>query len=85
MRAKLTFQRFKYRPLINCNGNQMFSEGNRIIVIKMFFATPFSDLFRLQFNNENLLIDLYVNITFQQRKQLLHERIRDHIMQMLKL
>jgi len=33
-----------------CTGNQMFSEGNRIIVIKTFFATPFSDLFRLEIN-----------------------------------
>ena len=42
----------------------MFSEGNRIIVIKTFFATPFSDLFRLKINFEFLRIDLYFNITF---------------------
>ena len=63
----------------------MFSEGNRIIVIKMFFAIPFSDLFRLAINYEILLIDLSSTSTFYQRKQLLHERIRDHFTHMLKL
>ena len=53
--------------------------GNRIIVLETFFATSFSDLFRLKINYEILAIDLHVNITFCERKQLLHERIRDHI------
>jgi len=57
----------------------MFSEGNRIIVIKTFFATPFSDLFRLEINSEILPIVLCLYIPFQQRKQLVHVRIRDHI------
>ena len=59
--------------------------GNRIIVIKTFFATPFSDLFRLNINCKILLIDLYFKITFHQGKQLLYERIRDYITHMLKL
>jgi hypothetical protein len=59
----------------------MFSEGNRIIVIKTFFATSFSDLFRLEINYQILAIDLGFNIPFQQRKQLVHVRIRDHITQ----
>ena len=63
----------------------MFSEGIRIIVIKTFFATPFSDLFRLVINYKILSMDLYFNITFYQRKQLLHERIRDHFTHVLKL
>ena len=58
--------------------------GNRIIVIDTFFATPFSDLFRLPINDEILLINRYFNITLCERKQLLRERIRDHITQMLK-
>lgn len=63
----------------------MFSEGIRIIVIKTFFAIPFSDLFRLNINYEILTIDPHFNITFCDRKQLLHERIRDHFTHMLKL
>ncbi len=63
----------------------MFSEGNRIIVIKTFFATPFSDLFRLEINYDFLLIDLSFNLPFCKRKQLLKGRIRDRIMQTLKL
>ena len=63
----------------------MFSEGIRIIVIKTFFATPFSDLFRLKINYEFLLIELNCNITFYERKQLLYERIRDHFTHLLKL
>ena len=63
----------------------MFSEGNRIIVIKTFFATPFSDLFRLKINYKILPIDLYFDISFYQRKQLLYVRIRDHFTHMLKL
>ena len=62
----------------------MFSEGNRIIVIETFFATPFSDLFRLNINYKILLINIYSNISFSQRKQLLHERIRDYFTHMLK-
>ena len=62
----------------------MFSEGIRIIVIKTFFATPFSDLFRLKINYEFLLIELNCNITFYERKQLLNERIRDHFTHLLK-
>jgi len=42
----------------------MFSEGIRIIVIKTFFATPFSDLFRLEINYDFLLIDLSCELTF---------------------
>jgi len=48
-------------------------------VIDTFFATSFSDLFRLKINSEILSIDLTFNITFKQRKRLLNERIRDHI------
>jgi len=48
-------------------------------VIETFFATSFSDLFRLKINSEILSIDLPFNITFKQRKRLLNERIRDHI------
>ena len=59
--------------------------GNRIIVIKTFFATPFSDLFRLKINYEILQIDRALNVTLRVRKQLLRERIRDHITHMLKL
>ena len=57
----------------------MFSEGNRIIVIKTFFATPFSDLFRLEINSGIFPMELSFNIPFPQRKQLVHVRIRDHI------
>ena len=57
----------------------MFSEGNRIIVIKTFFATSFSDLFRLEINSKIFAIDLCFNTPFQQLKQLVHVRIRDHI------
>ena len=52
--------------------------GNRIIVIETFFATSFSDLFRLEINSKIMVIDLYFNLTFYQRKQLFNERIRDH-------
>lgn len=48
-------------------------------MIETFFATPFSDLFRLKINSEILSIDLPFNITFKQRKRLLNERIRDRI------
>ena len=58
--------------------------GNRIIVIKTFFATPFSDLFRLNINCKFLLIDHHFNITFRERKQLLNERIRDHFTHMMR-
>jgi len=57
----------------------MFSEGNRIIVIKTFFATPFSDLFRLEIKSGIFPIDLIANIPFPQRKQFVHVRIHDHI------
>jgi hypothetical protein len=63
----------------------MFSEGIRIIVIKTFFATSFSDLFRLEINCEILPIDCRFNIPFSERKQLVGERIRDHITQNTKL
>jgi hypothetical protein len=48
-------------------------------VIDTFFATSFSDLFRLKINSEILSIDVTFKITFKQRKRLLNERIRDHI------
>jgi hypothetical protein len=55
------------------------SARDGIIDIDTFFATPFSDLFRLEINSKILPIDLRFNITFKQRKHLLNERIRDHI------
>ena len=48
-------------------------------MIETFFATSFSDLFRLKINSEILSIDPQLNITFKQRKRLLNERIRDYV------
>jgi hypothetical protein len=50
-----------------------------------FFATSFSDLFRPIFRRRNLQSIFFFNITFYERKQLLHERIRDHITNMMRL
>jgi len=47
-------------------------------VIETFFATSFSDLFRLKINSKIMSIDRDHNAYFSERKQLLHERIRDH-------
>ena len=54
-------------------------------MIDIIFATSFSDLFRMEINDEISLIDLGFNITFCKRKQLMRERIRDHITKMMRL
>jgi hypothetical protein len=59
--------------------------GNRIIVIDIIFATSFSDLFRIEINCKILPIDRDCKSTFSKCKQFTHEKIRDHIMNMMRL
>ena len=53
--------------------------GNRIIVIETFFATPFSDLFRLKSTSNFCALDRSTNATFAECKQLKDEKIHDRI------
>ncbi len=54
-------------------------------MIDIIFATSFSDLFQLEFNSEILSIDRYFTNASSNRKRLNDEKIRDRIINMMRL